>query len=263
MEQKNVLLKKENGIAILTLNRPESMNALDLETLNGLEEAIEKLYEDTDIKIVILTGEGGAFCSGIDISLLEKVSSMGPSEFRVWLRGIQEDIFNKLENLEKPVIAAINGYALGAGCQLAQACDMRIASEKAALGLLEVDFGVIPDVGGIQRLPRLVGLGKAKELILTGDIIKAKEAKNIGLVNDVVAEADLERAVKELADKLLKKPPVALGLAKLVLNKSVETDLRSGLEYTVYAQGLCIQTEDHKESISAFFEKRKPLFKGK
>ncbi len=258
-----IIYQKAKGLATITLNRPEVLNALDMETFSQLEAVVEDLQKDPRVRIVLITGTGRAFCSGIDITFLNTIREMNSSQFRSWLRRVQEKIFKNLVSLEKPVIAKINGLALGAGLELALACDIRIASEEAKFGLPEVNFGVIPDLGGIQRLPRLIGIGKAKELILTARTLGAKEAEEIGLVNKVFTPDRLEEETKKLIDDLMKKPPLTLGLAKLMIDKAIEVDLNSSLEEVIYIQNLCLQSEDHQEATSAFLEKRPPNFKGR
>ncbi|MFC1968136.1 enoyl-CoA hydratase/isomerase family protein [Chloroflexota bacterium] len=262
MEQKNITLVKEEGIATLTLNRPKVLNALDLKTFQELGEAIEDIGTDSGVRAVLITGAGRAFCAGIDLTVLDAVAAFSPSEFRARLKGWQ-GVFNNLEELEKPVIAAINGFALGAGFELALACDIRIAAEGAMLGDQHLKVGLVPDQGATQRLPRLVGVGKAKELIFTGDPINAREAERIGLVNKTVPAEELVATARDLARKLASGASVAIGLSKRAINKGLDTDLRSGLEYEIYGQTLCLQTEDRKEGVKAFLEKREPQFKGR
>ncbi|MHC1585467.1 MAG: enoyl-CoA hydratase/isomerase family protein [Candidatus Syntropharchaeia archaeon] len=259
---KNIILEKKDGFAKITLNRPETLNALDLKTFEELREAIEEIRKDEEVRAVLITGSGRAFCSGVDLTFIDEVTKLTPKEFREKLRELQ-NVFNSLEELEKPVIAAINGFALGGGCDLALACDIRIAAKDARIGEQYVKVGLIPDLGGTQRLPRIVGVGKAKELIFTGKMIDAEEAEKIGLVNEVVPPDELESHAEELAKTLAKGPSIAIGLAKIAINKGLGTDLRSGLEYEVYGQSICLQTEDQKEGVSAFLEKREPVFKGK
>ncbi|MHC1585281.1 MAG: enoyl-CoA hydratase/isomerase family protein, partial [Candidatus Syntropharchaeia archaeon] len=196
-----------------------------------------------------------------DISIFKTMTPTEYMDFAYRLGGL--GLYKKIEDLSKPVIAAINGYALGGGCELAMVCDIRIASENAKFGQPEINIGIIPGAGGTQRLPRLVGAGIAKELVFTGDIIDAKEAERIGLVNRVVPADKLMETVMEIANKIKKKSPLILKIAKKVINQGMETDLTAGLEYESKMLAICFSTEDQKEGVNAFFEKRKPEFKGR
>ncbi|MHA1429743.1 MAG: enoyl-CoA hydratase/isomerase family protein [Candidatus Freyarchaeota archaeon] len=243
MNSNVVIFEKHDGIGKITLNRPKALNALTIETFEKLREYFIKAREDDEVKILVLTGAGRAFSAGLDFSLLGSTLLENLSKLRPFIRMIQETI-NMLESMEKPSIAAINGIALGGGTELALACDIRIASEDATFGLPEVCYGIIPDLGGAQRLPRVVGLGRAKELILTGDIIDAQEAWRIGLVNKVVPKDELDNAVKKMANKIMENGPIAVGLGKMVADKSFDVDLKTILEYTVLAQDICVRTQD-------------------
>ena len=259
MECQDILLEKDGPIGLITLNRPEVRNALNPNTWAELRSAIREFRFDKDIRVVIVTGAGGkAFASGADIRPLQERKTLDA------LKSESQETLNDIENLDKPVIAAIDGFALGGGCELAMSCDIRIATKRSKLGLPEVNLGIIPGVGGTQRLQRLVGMGKAKELIFTGDIISADEAKEIGLVNTVVAEPDeLLPAVREMARKIAAKGPVAVSLAKMAINVGSNTAMSSGLLFEKLAITLSFATEDRKEGINAFLEKRKPDFQGK
>ncbi|MDK2887762.1 MAG: enoyl-CoA hydratase [Thermoanaerobacter sp.] len=259
MEYKNILLEKDGHIALLTINRPEVRNALDPQTWAEIRSAIRECKFDRDVRVVIITGAGGkAFASGADIRTLRERETLEV------LKSEAQETLNDIENLDKPVIAAIDGYALGGGCELAMACDIRIATSRSKLGQPEVNLGIIPGAGGTQRLQRLVGIGKAKELIFTGDIISAQEAREIGLVNKVVEQPeDLLPAAREMARKIIAKGPVAVGLAKLAINVGANTDINSGLLFEKLAQTVAFSTEDRIEGTTAFLEKRKPVFKGK
>ncbi|MHA1208188.1 MAG: enoyl-CoA hydratase/isomerase family protein [Candidatus Freyarchaeota archaeon] len=243
MNSNVVIFEKHDGISKITLNRLKALNALTIETFEKLREYFIKAREDDEVKILVLTGAGRAFSAGLDFSLLGSTLLENLSKLRPFIRMIQETI-NMLESMEKPSIAAINGIALGGGTELALACDIRIASEDATFGLPEVCYGIIPDLGGAQRLPRVVGLGRAKELILTGDIIDAQEAWRIGLVNKVVPKDELDNAVKKMANKIMENGPIAVGLGKMVADKSFDVDLKTILEYTVLAQDICVRTQD-------------------
>ena len=261
MELKNILVEKEGGIAKVILNRPEALNALDEETYDELWLAVEDVRVDQEIRAVVVTGAGRAFCAGLDLKYGERLSEAPPQKFRAIMRKIQETF--RLERLEKPVIAAVNGYALGNGCDLALACDFRIASENARFGMVYTQLGLVPDVGGAYRLTRLVGVSKAKELIFTGITINAKEAQRIGMVDKVVPAEGLDSAAFDLARKLAKGAPIAIGLSKMAINNSLDADLKTALEFDAYAQSICFQTEDVREGMIARAQKREPVFKGK
>jgi len=258
-DYKNVLLDIEGHIALLTLNRPEVHNALDPQTWAEIRSAIRKCRFDQNVRVVIITGAGDkAFASGADIR------SLRARETLEVLKSEAQETLNDIENLDKPVIAAIDGLALGGGCELALACDIRIATTRTKLGQPEVNLGLIPSAGGTQRLPRIVGIGKAKELIFTGDILSAKEAKEIGLVNKVIDQSeDLLPAARKVAQKIISKGPVAISLAKMAINISSNTDINSGLLFEKLAQTIAFSTADRIEGTTAFLEKRRVDFKGK
>ena len=259
MEYKNLIIEKEEAIAVLTMNRPKMLNALNSETLSELKSALESLEKDKEVKAVVITGAERAFVAGADISEMIDMNALEGQNYGK----LGQEAFFKIENLRKPVIAAVNGFALGGGCELAMACDIRIASSKAKFGQPEVNLGVTPGFGGTQRLPRLVGKAKAKELIFTGDIINADEALRIGLVNQVVEPEKLMEESKNLAKKIASKGQIAVQLAKADINYGMEVDLASGCTIEVDAFGLCFSTKDQKEGMKAFLEKRKPKFEGK
>lgn len=260
MDYKNLLLEKEKGLATVTVNRIRAMNSLNEETITELLEVFSKLSEDPEVGVVILTGAGEkAFVAGADISELRQWDAKtGEERSR---RGHQ--LMKLIEGSSKVVIAAVNGFALGGGCEIAMACDIRLASENAKLGQPEVNLGVIPGYGGTQRLPRLVGKGKAKELIFTGDIIDAREAHRIGLVEQVYPQAELLPKARELAKKILSRGPLAVLAAKRCIDEGLETDLASGCEKEIAEFGKIFSTEDKNEGTGAFLEKRKPEFRGK
>jgi enoyl-CoA hydratase len=259
MAYQNILAQKENHIGFIKINRPEKRNALDSQTWNDIVTVIRDFRNDDDVRVVIISGEGGKiFASGADIGELNK----RPTLYN--LKGLVQSYLLEIENIEKPVIAAIDGYALGGGCELAMACDIRIATKRSKLGQPEVNLGIIPGAGGTQRLQRLVGIGKAKELIYTGDIISADEAKEIGLINKVVDNPeDLIKTAQEMAQKIIEKGPVAISLSKAAINLGANTDIQTGLLFERLAQTVAFSTEDRIEGTSAFLEKRKPNFKGK
>lgn len=262
MEFKNTLYEKSEGIATITINRPEVHNALNEETISEILTRLEDAKNDEGIRVIIITGAGDrAFSAGADLKMI-KGASASP-ERGTELSRIGQHLCDFIEVLEKPVIAAINGYALGGGIELAMACDIRIASENAQIGHTEINVGLIPAWGGTQRLPRLVGKGIAKEMIFTGKRIDAKTAERLGLINAVVPDSQLKVKVKELALELASKPPIAIKLSKVLINNSTETHQDVGLLQEAEAFGLVASTEDFNEGVTAFLEKRKPHFKGK
>jgi enoyl-CoA hydratase len=255
MSFENILLEKEDGIATITFNRPDALNALNNQTRAEFYSAMKDVAADDDIKVVILTGAGRAFVAGSDIKELKQTTSLDAHNIH--------RLGMVVEKMEKPVIAAVNGFALGGGCEIVMACDIIIASDKARFGQPEINLGIIPGGGATQRLPRLVGVCKAKELILTGDIIKAEEAEKIGLVNRVVPGENLMAAAKEIAKKIAAKSKATVRLAKDVINKGMQTSLETGLDYEREIYSLCLTLEDKEEGINAFIEKREPQFKGR
>lgn len=256
----NLLFEVKDSIGMITLHRPKALNALNTVLLHELSNLLDRIKEDTSIGIVIITGSGEkAFVAGADIAEMQTLTAIEGRNFGK----IGQDVFNKLESLPQPVIAAINGFALGGGCELAMACDIRIASEKAKFGQPEVSLGITPGFGGTQRLPRLVGKGRAKELIYTGDIIDAGEAYRIGLVNKVAAPDELMNVAKAMAEKILSRASVAVQLSKAAVNEGLNMDLASGIAYEAEVFGLCFATEDQKEGMTAFVDKRKANFSGK
>jgi len=260
MTYNTLLYEKEDGIGIITINRPKEFNALNSEVMAELTALLTDIEGDNEVGVIIITGSGDkAFIAGADVKEMSPKTSITIREFHTANRLLLE----KLEKLPKPVIAAINGFALGGGCELAMSCDLRIAAENARLGQPEINLGIIPGAGGTQRLTRLVGMARAKELIYTGDFIDAKTALSIGLVNKVVPQNDLMSEAKTLAQKLLTKSSVALSLAKSAINGGWQTTLSSGLDLEMQCFALCFATEDQKEGMSAFIEKRKPHFNGR
>lgn len=257
MDWENVLLKKEGNVGILSINRPDVLNALNSKVLEELEDAILKIKEDEEIYVIIITGEGRAFVAGADISEMKNMNSMEARKFSQ--KGME--IFRKIELMEKPVIAAVNGFALGGGCELAMCCDIRIASKKAKFGQPEVGLGITPGFAGTQRLSRLIGIGRAKELIFTTDMIDAKEAYRIGLVNKVVEKDRLMDIAMEMANKIASKGQLAVRYAKTAINRGIETDIDTGMAIEREVFGLCFATEDQKEGMRAFLEKDSPNYK--
>lgn len=255
MDYENIIFEKEENIAIITFNRPEAMNALNNQTRAEFRAAIDDVAEDDAIKVLILTGSGKAFVAGSDI---KEFSATTPFAAHNIMR-----LGEMVEKLEKPVIAAVNGFCLGGGNEIAMGCDIIIASEKAKFGQTEINIGIIPGGGGTQRLPRLIGVCRAKELIYTGDIIRAEEADRLGLVNRVVPMDELMPAAKELARKIAAKSAAALKLAKTAINHGMQTNLESGLKYEYELYSLSLSLEDKLEGVNAFLEKRAPKFIGR
>ena len=261
MTYQNILIEREDRIPIITLNRPRFLNALSQATVDELDTAIDELGADEGVRAIIITGAGEkAFAAGADIKELHALQSATEAAEFI---GRRHRFLFKLAKLPKPVIAALNGYALGGGCELAMACDIRIAAETARLGQPEINVGMIPGTGGTQRMLRLVGPGMAKYLIMTGDHISAQEALRIGLVEKVVPPEKLMDEAKALATKLAAKPPMAIALAKQAIAMGMETGLEEGCAHEVALFGLVCATEDRIEGTSAFLEKRQPEFKGK
>ncbi|KEI05580.1 short-chain-enoyl-CoA hydratase [Clostridium botulinum] len=254
MEYKNILLEKENNIAIVTINRPKALNALNTDTLNELELVVDEVAKDDDILVVILTGAGEkAFVAGADISEMKDKNVMEGRKFGL----LGNKIFRKVETLEKPVIAAVNGFALGGGCELSMACDIRIASKKAKFGQPEVSLGITPGFGGTQRLARHVGMGMAKELIYSAKNINADEAFRIGLVNKVAAPEELMKEAKKLANEIAGRAPIAVKLCKQAINRGIQVDIDTAINIEAEIFGECFSTEDQKDAMTAFVEKRK------
>lgn len=257
MTDANLLLDKDGPLATITFNNPKALNALTVDTFHGLDALLGKLEQDTDVRVVILTGAGEkAFIAGGDIGHLGTLDVDGAREFAL----LAQAVIDKLESFPKPVIAAINGYALGGGCELAMGCDLRIAADSAKFGQPEVKLGIIPGFAGTQRLARLVGKGKAKELVFTGEMIDADEACRIGLVNRVVAKDQLLDEARALAMKMCDKSASAIKLAKEAIDNGLEMDFARAARYEADLFALCFTTADCKEGVSAFLEKRPAKF---
>lgn len=257
MEFKNIILEQDQNIAVIKLNRPKALNALNSETLKEINDAIEIIEKDESIYTVIITGEGKAFVAGADISEMKDLNSIQGREFGI----LGNKVFRRIETLRKPVIAAVNGFALGGGCELSMACDIRIASVKAKFGQPESGLGITPGFGGTQRLARLVGEGVAKELIFTCDIIKADEALRIGLVNKVVEPEELMNEAMNMAKKIANNAPKAVAFCKEAINNGIQMNIEDALRYESEIFGMCFSTCDQKEGMSAFLEKRDKVFK--
>jgi enoyl-CoA hydratase len=254
-----LLIERRDRVAIITINRPEKRNALNIKTREEGARVLDALRDDESIGVVVITGAGDkAFIAGADIAEFAGRTALTQRDVMV-----ARSLFNAIDSFPKPVIAMVNGYCLGGGCELALACDLRIASETASFGQPEINLGIIPGGGGTQRLTRLVGEGKAMELILTGDIINAHTAFNIGLVNMVVPAEDLEAKTMEIANRIAEKSPVALRMAKEAVKLASRSNLDEGLRREVDLFALCFSSEDKDEGVKAFLEKRKPVFKGK
>lgn len=259
MNFNNIIVEKGDALGQITINRPKKLNALNKETINELSIAFKLLEDDAEVKVIILIGSGDkAFVAGADIS---EFAHFSIDEGGLLARKGQEILFDFVENLSTPVIAVINGFALGGGLELAMACHFRIASDNAKMGLPEVSLGVIPGYGGTQRLPQLVGKGKAMELIMTATMISAEDAKNCGLVNYVTPQEELLELAEKLAGKIMRNSSVAISGAIKAVNANFKDGV-NGFDVEISAFGNCFDTEDFKEGTSAFLEKRKPIFPG-
>ncbi|WP_066251324.1 enoyl-CoA hydratase/isomerase family protein [Neobacillus drentensis] len=258
MNFENILVYKDGAIGVIKINRPEVRNALDAQTLQEIDQALNQWESHEGVKVIVFTGEGGkSFAAGADIRQLQQRTIIDPL-----LPGMST-ICQKIENSGKVTIAAINGYALGGGCELALACDIRIAAEQAKFGLPELNLSIIPGAGGTQRLARMIGKGRAMDMIITGEIISAQKAEEIGLVSTVVPMENLWETVYDKALQIIKKGPLAVRLAKLVINQGFDSDIHTALTIEKLAQSILFSTEDKIEGTSAFLEKREPVYKGK
>jgi enoyl-CoA hydratase len=261
MSYETLIYEQEEGIAIVTMNRPDRLNALSFKLKEELSKVFDVMEQDDEVKVVILTGGPKAFSAGADIKERSTVQMSQPRMF--FNQRKTHDFFCKIEDFEKPVIGAVSGVAVGGGCELSLVCDLRIASETARFGVPEVKIGVIPAAGGTQRLPRIIGITKAKELLYTGDFIDAQEAYRLGLVNKVVPVDKLMDTAKELARKLMNNPPLSVKFAKRAVNVGMQLDLASALEYEAHCAAIVFASEDRIEGFKAFVEKRKPVYKGR
>lgn len=257
MEYKHLTLTQDGNVGILTISRPKALNALNKSVLQELDAALDELEKKEDVYVIVLTGEGKAFVAGADIA---EMKDMTPKEAREFGE-MGSRVFRKLEIMTKPVIAAVNGYALGGGCELAMACDIIIAGEQAKFGQPEVGLGITPGFGGTQRLPRIVGTKIAKELIFTGATIGAQEAQRIGLVNKVVPPNTSLQAAIEMGKTIASKGQVAVRNAKAAIDRGIETDIDNGVAIENERFAACFESVDQKEGMTAFIEKRKPNFK--
>lgn len=254
MSFENILLEKKDHIATITFNRPKAMNALNNQTRAEFREAMADVTNDHDVRVVILTGSEKSFVAGSDIKELQQTTPLDAHKI--------DRLGELVENCPKPVIAAVNGFALGGGCEIVLGCDIIVAHEKAKFGQPEINLGIIPGGGGTQRLSRMIGACRAKELIFTGDIISAQEADRLGIVNKVVPIDELMPTVMSIAEKIASKSAAALEIAKSAVNRGLQVGLESGLAYEREMYSLALSTEDKAEGVSAFIEKREPNFKG-
>ncbi len=253
------LTPEEENIALITLNRPDALNALSRGLLEELDKVLEEIRKDDKIRSVVITGAGRAFSAGFDLS---EAGAGDEADMKAGMK-LGQNVFDKIETFDKPVIAAINGYALGGGLEMAAACDMRIASEKASLGTTEVNLGLIPSWGGCVRIPKLTGRANAAQILLTGERFDAKEAERLGLLNKIVAPDELKSTAMYLAGQLATKAPIAMRIVKNILSKAMEISMEEGNKMMTEGGITCMKSEDIMEGISAFFEKRTPKFKGK
>ena len=257
MSDKNLIITVADQVAQITINRPKAMNSLNNATIAELTTAIAELEKRADVKVIIITGAGKAFVAGGDIALLRTLNPIEAREVSIKVG----KLFQSLENSPCVVIAAINGYALGGGCELALACDLRLAADSAQLGQPEVNLGIIPGWGGTQRLPRLIGSSRAKELMFTGEMIKAQQALEIGLVDHIYPADQLLSQAQELAEKIASKPQTAIRMIKTAVNKGLSMDSDKAIQYETELFGLCFTTADQKEGMDAFLEKRPAVWK--
>lgn len=259
MEYSNLLIELKEGIAILTINNPQSLNALNTAILKELNSAIESLREVKDLRVLIITGVGKAFVAGADIKEMSGLNAVSGKEFG----RIGSDVFRAIETFDVPVIAAVNGFALGGGCELALACDIRVASENAKFGQPEVGLGIIPGFSGTQRLSKIIGEGNAKELIFTGDIIDVQQAYRVGLVNKIAPAEELLDVAMGIAGKIAKNAPIAVKFAKQAINIGSNVDIDSGIAVENNLFGLCFSTEDQKNGMQAFIKREKCTFENR
>lgn len=259
MQEQKIIIQKENHVATITIKEPKTLNALNSNLLQELDKAFDSLMNDKEVRVIILTGADRSFVAGANI---QEMAAMNYDEAKVFgAKGAS--VFRKIETCPQPVIAAVNGFALGGGCELALACDMRVASDKAKFGQPEVGLGITPGFSGTQRLARLVGFAKAKELIFTGKVITADEALAIGLVNQVADPELLMEEVRAMASAIAKQAPIAVQKSKEAINNGWDMDIDKGIDYEVELFAQCFRTEDQKNGMNAFLKKEKVEFKGK
>ncbi len=265
MDLKNITINKAEHIATITLNRPDRMNALNTTMLHELIAAVDDVSKDDDVRVLVLAAAGKVFCSGADVSDGGKTSGLSgtPNEMRRNLQETYQSVALGLRRLNKPTIAMVNGAAVGAGCDFAFACDMRVGSEKAKFRNGFVKVGLIPGGGGTWLYTRVMGLSRGLEFLFTGDFMEAEEAQRIGVLNRLVPADELESATMELAQKIASNPPLAVQMSKMMAYRALDTDLEAALEMSAAYQALALSSEDHREGVNAFMEKREPRFKGK
>lgn len=250
-----VLFEKDHRLATITLNRPNKLNALNLSLIHEFVQVLEAIRVDDEISVIILTGAGKSFSAGADLEFLHSLGS--PAEFRKELKENWHKPFDAIENMEKLFIAAINGAAIGGGVEMALACDLRVAAEGASFAMPEIKYGLMPDAGGTSRLPKLIGVARTKELVFSGETISSGEASQIGLVNRVFPDEGFMESAKAYARKFLDKSPIALGLGKLVINRSPDLDTRAGLDDAAMLQSILLESEEYRQAMRIFDEKRK------
>lgn len=251
-----------DGLATITLARADKRNAINAQMFTELGDAAERAANDPGIRVVLVTGEGESFSAGIDVLLLNQLSGTRGARFRSFVRTAQRPHYI-LASMDKPTVAAVQGHAVGAGFQLALACDLRVAAEDVRFGMLEVRFGIIPDLGGLHRLSRLIGPARTKEIVWTGRNVEAPEAESLGLVNRVVPADTLEKEAEAYARELVNAPPLPVSLTKTLIGRTHETSLETSLERDAQAQAACIESEDHREAVEAYLEKRPARFHGR
>jgi 2-(1,2-epoxy-1,2-dihydrophenyl)acetyl-CoA isomerase len=265
MDFKTIILKKQDHIATLTMNRPDKMNALNVQMLQEMVAAVEDVSKDDDVRVMVLAAAGKAFCSGADLSDGGRASGLAGTPNEMWnnVRSSYQKVTMGLQRMYKPTIAMVGGPAVGAGCDFAFGCDMRVGSEKARFRNSFVKVGLIPGGGGTWLYTRVMGLGRGLEFLFTGDFLEAEEAARIGVLNKLVPSDKLESATMELAQKIAKNPPLAVQMSKVMAYKALETDLEAALAMSAAYQALALSSEDHREGVNAFMEKRDGQFKGK
>jgi enoyl-CoA hydratase/carnithine racemase len=261
MELKNIVYEKSEGIGTITLNRPAKLNAITFEMLDEIWALFQDIIADEDVRVIVLTGAGRYFSSGADLEIL---STLTPATFRWRQRRYWNRVFNEFEDIQKLTIAALNGPAIGGGLEFALCCDLRYSVDNATFSLPEINFGIVPDSGATVRLPWLIGLARAKELILSGESITAERAEGLGLINQVFPHETFNDEVRKIAVKMAKKAPLALGMGKQLINRSFQQrEAKFGLEDAIDLQSILIVTDDYQEALKAFKEKRPPIFRGR
>jgi enoyl-CoA hydratase/carnithine racemase len=251
-----------DGLATISLNRPDKRNAMNAQMFADLGAAAERAATDPGVRVVLVRGEGESFCAGIDVNLMGQLAGSRGARFRTWVRGAQKG-FHLLATMDKPTVAAVQGHAVGAGFQIALACDLRVLTEDATMGMFEIRFSLVPDLGGNHRLTRLVGPARAKEYVWTGRPIEAGEAERVGLANKVVSADTLAKEAEAFARELLASPPIPVSLAKSLIDRSFDQTIEAEFEQAAQAQTMCVETEDHREAVAAFMEKRPARFQGR